>query len=192
MYTISTPWGAFIPYDHSEDICNYWRKCFSHPTGSPFLSWVLSGKWRLMHCQRTLMKCNLFNCRPPSSNIFPLLCCYHYHMNEARMWDIDSGGSRGVKKGARAPPPPRPKKNVKISPKFAQNLLKNRGVPPPPPPPARNSWIRPWLREGERNREKGDITTKLKKNPKVLCLLFKDHLDIEHSSKRAWVQGRKG
>ena len=48
MCTISTPWGVFLPYGHHEGIGNYLYKCFSHPTGAPIPSWVLSGKCRLM------------------------------------------------------------------------------------------------------------------------------------------------
>ena len=51
--TISTPWGVFLLNGHGEGTNND-HKGFRHPTGTPFLSWVMSGKCRLMPCQRTL------------------------------------------------------------------------------------------------------------------------------------------
>ena len=44
MCTISTPWGVFPPHGHPKGI---WQ----------LLSWLWSGKCRLMPCQRTLVPC---------------------------------------------------------------------------------------------------------------------------------------
>ena len=53
----------------------------------------------------------------------------HHEHNYSKPSVADPGGGGGAQ-GARAP---RPKKYVKISPKFTHNVLKNKDVAPPPP-----------------------------------------------------------